>query len=63
MQIESEYVDLCTGTNSEQHDVLSVEEELEETMVTSLIQLEEVRTIIDAIGSRSSAGRVRKPQA
>ena len=63
MQIESEYVDLCTGTNSEQHDVLSVEEEIEETMVTSLIQPEEVGTIIDAIGSRSSAGRVRKPQA
>ena len=63
MQIESEYVDLCTGTNSEQHDVLSVEEELEETMVTSLIQPEEVDTIMDANGSRSSAGRVRKPQA
>ena len=60
---QSEYVDLCAGTNSEQHDVLSVEEELEETMVTSLIQPEEVDTIIDAIGSRSSAGHVRKPQA
>ena len=56
---QSEYI---VGNNNEQHDVLSVGEELEETMVSSLglFPSEEVDTFIDAIGSRSSAGRVRK---
>ena len=60
---QSEYMNLCSGTISEQHDVLSAEEELEETMITSLVQPEEVDSIINAIGSRSSAGRVRRPPA
>ena len=57
---QSEYIDLSAGNNNEQHDVLSVGEKLEETMVSSLglFPSEEVDTFIDAIGSRSSAGRV-----
>ena len=57
-----EYNDLSAGNNNEQHDVLSVGEELEETMVSSLglFPSEEVDTFIDSIGSRSNAGCVRK---
>ena len=50
---QSEYIDLSAGNNNEQHDVLSVGEKLEETMVSSLglFPSEEVDTFRDAIGS------------